>query len=129
VQQDVPPPAHHVQIGPAVVVDVAPETVGADAVLVIELCHARRAGDVGERAVAVVPIEAVGLSLLRIGEIEIDPAVLVEVARRRRGTDRGHPRHDRGKLRIEDRFVVDMSDAGGGLGRDKMNRRSGWCEE
>ncbi len=113
-------PAHQVEVGPAVVVDVAPHRVHAGSPLVVARRQAGRLADLGEGAVAVVAVEAVRRPLLRIGHEQVDPAVAVVVGRGHRGADAADPRHDVVELGVEDRFDVDIVEPG--IARDLAER-------
>ena len=109
---DVVPPAYDVQVEPAVVVQVGPDAVHADAALVVGLRDASGGGDLGVRPVSVVAVEPVRPSLARVRHVEIDPAVPVVVARGHRGAHARQPGHDVADLGIERGFFVDVADAG-----------------
>ena len=96
----------------AVVVEVAPHGAhrhaGAGTIDVRET-HRRR--DVGERAVAVVAIETVEAAFAAVGDVEVLPAVAVEVGDGHRRAHRRDLRHDVLELRVERRRLVNEVDA------------------
>ena len=111
----------------AVVVDVAPDGAHRDAFArAIEVGEPGRGGDVLEGAVAAVAVERVGLAEPAVREVEVRPAVAVEVGDRDGGAERRDVGLDARDLRVERRALVDEADAGlgGGVAQDEARTRS-----
>jgi hypothetical protein len=96
----------------AVVVDVAPERAhrhtGAGA---IHVGDAQRGRDVLERAVAAVAIEAIEATLSTVRDVEIRPAIAIEISDRHRRAHRRDLRHDVREARVEGRALMHEVDA------------------
>ena len=110
----------------SVVVHVAPDRAHRDAqVRAVEVGQPRRGGDVLEGAVALVPVEGVGLAEAAVGEVEVGPVVAVDVGHGDGGTERGDVGLDAGDLRVEGRRLVDEVDPGlgGGVAQDEARAR------
>ncbi len=100
------------KIRESVVVVVAPDDPHRDARAgLVQVGHAHRRGDVDELPVVVVAIEAVVRPLAAVGDVEVGPAVAVEVGHGDRGPHRGDLRHDVGELRVQLRRLVREIDA------------------
>ena len=103
------------QVLAPVVVEVAPDGAHRDAFAgAIEVGESRARGDVLERAVVPVAVEGVRLAEPAVGEVEIGPAVAVEVGDGHRCAECGDVRLDVGDLRVERRPVMHEVNAGRG---------------
>ena len=113
VKKGIGAPPHEIKVGPAVVVVIAPAAVHAGAFFIrIHVGQAGLGSDIGESAVAVVPIEMIGETLARIGHVEIDPTVTVVVGGRRRGAHAADPGHNVIQWMIENGPMMRIGDAG-----------------
>ena len=92
----------------AVVVEVPPHRAHRHARAgSIDIGESDGRGDVGERAVAVVAIQPVQAALAAVRDVEVLPAVAVEVGDGHRRAHRGDLRHDVLELRVERRALMD----------------------
>ena len=110
----------------AVVVEVSPDRAHRHARAgLIDVGQSDGRGDVGEGAVAVVAIQPVQAALGAVREVEVLPAVAVEVCDGHRRAHRGDLRHDRLELRVERRALMNERHtcAGGGFLQAKSMTR------
>ncbi len=92
----------------AVVVVVAPHGAHRDASAgAIDVSHAKFTRDILERAVTLVAIEVVEAAVRAVGDVEVGPAVAIEIRHGHRCAHCRHLRHDRIELVVERRTLVD----------------------
>ena len=102
------------QVLAAVVVEVAPDAAHRDAFAgPIEIGESRACGDVLEGAVAAIAVERVRRAEAAVREVQIGPAVAIEVRDGDRRAQRGDVRLDVRDLRVECRPMMNERDAGG----------------
>ena len=112
VEQLRPAPLDQEEIFIAVVVVVAPHGAHRDAgARLVHVGDAQLLRDVGEGAVVVVAVEMVQAADAAVGDIDVGPAVAVEVDDGDRCAHRGDFRHDAVEFVIEDGSLVHEVDA------------------
>src|SRR5690242_18218731 len=113
VQREIPV-AIDEEILTTVVVEVAPDAAHRHAVArPIQVSDARGGADVLERAVTLVPVQRVRRTESAVREVEIRPAIAIEVADRHGGAERGDMRLDVRDLRVEGGPAVNERDPRG----------------
>src|ERR1044072_7061448 len=91
----------------------------------MERRHAGVRGDVLERAVVLIDEERVVRAEARAGEVQVGPAVVVDVAQGNAGAERGDVGGDAIELGVERRGVVDEVDARRARVFTQVNRLDG----
>ena len=101
------------QVLAAIVVEVAPHPAHRHSFAgSIQIGDPRRCGNVLEGSVAAIAVQRIGLAEPAIGEVEIRPAVAIEVGYGNRCADCRDVGLDTGDFRVEGRTMVDEVDAG-----------------
>ena len=88
--------AHHVEVGPAIVVIIQPQRIGGGIGVIIPSGYSGLRCHVSKREVAIIVVKMIFAIGFGVGDVKVFPAIAVVVSHRRRRSEGGVTLHDIG---------------------------------